>query len=154
MTTIRVVAHCLLNPETRLAGLSPVVFRPEAPLIQLACPEAGILGLDRWAVTKNQIDIPTYRRYCREIFSHPRTAEARSGVEGDAAKIVTETGELHGRVRVVDHIVEGIVFTASHFSPLAPFEGNRGDSINTAVPNHWDRISAQYNGFGCRLEKI
>ena len=90
----------------------------------------------------------------REIFIHPNTAQAHSVVDGDSARIVTETGALHGRVRVVDHIVEGIVFTASHFSPLAPFEGNRGDSINTAVPNHWDRISAQYNGFGCRLEKL
>jgi len=90
----------------------------------------------------------------REIFVHPRTAEAHGVADGDNARIVTETGELKGRVRAVPHVVEGIVFTASHFSPLAPFEGNRGDSINTAVPNHWDRVSAQFNGFGCRLEKI
>jgi predicted secreted protein len=70
MTTIRVVAHCLLDPETRLLGLRPVAFTPEPPIIQLPCPEAGCLGLDRWAVTKNQIDIPSYRRYCREIFAH------------------------------------------------------------------------------------
>ena len=47
MTTIRVVAHCLLDPETRLKGLQPVDFRPEPPIIQLLCPEAGCLGLDR-----------------------------------------------------------------------------------------------------------
>jgi hypothetical protein len=65
-----------------------------------------------------------------------------------------EVSRQVSRMKIVGHIVEGIVFTASHFSPLAPFEGNRGDSINTAVPNHWDRVSAQFNGFGCRLEKI
>lgn len=90
----------------------------------------------------------------REVFIHPDTAGQQGVADGDAVRIVTESGELRGKVRVVPHIVEGIVFTASHFSPLAPYEGNRGDSINTAVPNHWDRVSAQYNGFGCRLEKV
>ncbi len=58
MTTIRVVAHCLLDPETRLAGLGPVAFNPVPPLIQLLCPEAGCLGLDRWAVTKTRSTSP------------------------------------------------------------------------------------------------
>jgi formate dehydrogenase major subunit len=89
----------------------------------------------------------------REIFVHPRTAETHGVADGDMVRIVTETGELRGRMKVVNHIVEDIIFTASHFSPLAPFPENRGDSINTAVPNHWDRVSAQFNGFGCRLEK-
>ncbi|MCR3882866.1 hypothetical protein P0O24_06315 [Methanotrichaceae archaeon M04Ac] len=56
MRTVQVVSHCLLNPTTRLIGLPPVPFAPGGPTIQLICPEAG--SLDRWAVTKNQIDIP------------------------------------------------------------------------------------------------
>ncbi|MHC1631883.1 MAG: hypothetical protein ACXQT4_06345 [Methanotrichaceae archaeon] len=67
---LQVVAHCLLNPETRLKGLRPPKFDLKSPLIQLLCPEAGYLGLDRWAVTKNQIDVPAYRRYCRDVFVH------------------------------------------------------------------------------------
>jgi len=67
---LQVVAHCLLNPLTRLKGIRPAKFSAEAPLIQLPCPEAGYLGLDRWAITKNQIDMPNYRRYCREVFAH------------------------------------------------------------------------------------
>jgi len=115
MTTIRVVAHCLLNPETRLAGLSPVVFRPKAPLIQLPCPEAGILGLDRWAVTKNQIDIPSYRRYCRETFLHQADLIEQFAKKGYEIEVVgvegspscgivsTTTGYTGGEIWHQDH---------------------------------------------------
>jgi len=51
MTTIRIVAHCHLNLETRLEGLPPVALAPAGPTIRLLCPEAGHLGLDHWAVT-------------------------------------------------------------------------------------------------------
>lgn len=115
MTTIRVVAHCLMNPETRLADLSPVAFRPKAPLIQLACPEAGYLGLDRWAVTKNQIDIPSYRRYCREIFSHHADLIEQFAKKGYEIEVIgvadspscgvksTTSGYTGGKIRSQDH---------------------------------------------------
>jgi predicted secreted protein len=115
MTTIRVVAHCLLDPETRLPGLSPVEFRPEPPLIQLACPEAGHLGLDRWAVTKNQIDIPSYRRYCREIFLHHADLIEQFAKKGYEIELVgvegspscginsTTSGYIGGKIRLQDH---------------------------------------------------
>src|SRR5512141_2506896 len=67
---ITVVAHCLLNPNTRVKGLRPVEFRPEGPVIQLLCPEALYLGLDRWAVTRNQLDVPEFRRFCRSLLTH------------------------------------------------------------------------------------
>jgi predicted secreted protein len=115
MTTIRVVAHCLLNPETRLAGLSPVAFTPKAPLIQLLCPEAGVLGLDRWAVTKNQIDIPSYRRHCREIFLHHADLIEELAKKGYEIEVVgvadspscgvksTTSGYTGGKIRPEDH---------------------------------------------------
>ncbi len=62
---IQAVAHCLLNPHTRVKGLGPLDFRPEPPLIQLPCPEALYLGLDRWAVTRNQLEVPEFKRFCR-----------------------------------------------------------------------------------------
>lgn len=64
---IYVIAHCLLNPLLRVKGLRQPVLSQKGPLIQLPCPEAIYLGLDRWAVTKNQLDIPEYRRFCREV---------------------------------------------------------------------------------------
>lgn len=64
---ILVVAHCLLDPWTRVKGLQPVAFEPKGPVLQLPCPEALYLGLDRWAATKNQLDVPEFRRFCREL---------------------------------------------------------------------------------------
>lgn len=67
---ILVVAHCLLNPFTRVKGLEPVSFRLEGPFVQLPCPEALYLGLDRWAVTRNQLDVPEFRRFCQSLITH------------------------------------------------------------------------------------
>ena len=67
---ITVVAHCLLNPLTRVKGLAPLPFRPEGPTVQLPCPEALYLGLERWAVTKNQLDVPQFRRFCHTLIEH------------------------------------------------------------------------------------
>jgi predicted secreted protein len=67
---IYVVAHCLLNPFTRVRGLVPVSFRSEGPFIQLPCPEALYLGPDRWAVTRNQLDVPEFRRFCQLLIVH------------------------------------------------------------------------------------
>ena len=67
---VRVVAHCLLNPLTRVKGLEPLTYRVEGPTVQLPCPEALYLGLERWAVTKNQLDVPEHRRFCRSLIMH------------------------------------------------------------------------------------
>jgi predicted secreted protein len=67
---ITVAAHCLLNPFTRVRDLSPLPFQPAGPTVQLPCPEALYLGLERWAVTRNQLDVPQFRRFCRELLVH------------------------------------------------------------------------------------
>ncbi|HPJ29928.1 MAG TPA: hypothetical protein PLZ42_00885 [Methanothrix sp.] len=115
MKKIQVVAHCLLDPATRLKGLRPVAFAPEPPIIQLLCPEAGYLGLDRWAVTKNQIDIPSYRRYCRDIFSHSADLIEQLAKRGYEIEVVgvegspscgiksTTAGYSGGKIRHQDH---------------------------------------------------
>jgi predicted secreted protein len=64
---VEVVAHCLLDPLTRVKGLKGISFRPAGPVVQLPCPEALYLGLDRWEVTRNQLDVPQFRRFCRSI---------------------------------------------------------------------------------------
>ena len=69
--SIEVIAHCLLNPRTRVKGLGPLEdFKPEGDVIQLPCPEAIYMGLDRWAVTRNQLDVPEFRRFCRSLIAH------------------------------------------------------------------------------------
>jgi predicted secreted protein len=64
---VEVVAHCLLDPLTRVKGLKGISYRPAGPVVQLPCPEALYLGLDRWAVTRNQLEVPEFRRLCRSI---------------------------------------------------------------------------------------
>lgn len=94
MTVLLVVAHCLLNPGTRLKGLKSANFDHdvEAPLIQLPCPEAGYLGLERWAVTKNQLDVSNYRRYCREVILHQADLIEQFFRQGSKIKVVGVAG--------------------------------------------------------------
>jgi predicted secreted protein len=108
---VAVLAHCLLNPYTRVKGLRPVSFRPEGPVIQLPCPEALYLGLDRWAVTRNQLDVPEFRRFCRSLILHYADLLEMLARQGTGIRIVglagspscgvdtTSLGYAGGRVR-------------------------------------------------------
>src|SRR5512141_1314641 len=89
---ITVVAHCLLNPYTRVKGLRPVQFRPEGPVVQLPCPEALYMGLDRWAVTRNQLDVPEFRRFCRSLIVHYADFLEMLARQGKRLKIVGVAG--------------------------------------------------------------
>lgn len=112
---IQVVAHCLLNPHTRVKGLKPLDLRPEPPLIQLPCPEALYLGLDRWAVTKNQLEVPEFKRFCRSLIEHYADMIEMLSSKGASIRIVgvagspscgiltTSAGYLGGRFRESPH---------------------------------------------------
>lgn len=65
---LTVVAHCLLNPEVRLEGLPCKKVSFQGNVIQLPCPESIYLGRLRWEVSREQLDFPMYRRFCRELF--------------------------------------------------------------------------------------
>ena len=112
---LQAVAHCLLNPHTRVKGLGPLNFRPEPPLVQLPCPEALYLGLDRWAVTRNQLDVPEFRRFCRSLIMHYADLIEMLASKGAGIRIVgvagspscgvlsTSVGYQGGRVREASH---------------------------------------------------
>ena len=112
---VTVAAHCLLNPLTRVKGLAPLPFRPEGPTVQLPCPEALYLGLERWAVTKNQLDVPQFRRFCRamiedyvdllEMLAQEGARLCIVGVAGSPSCGVatTSSGYTGGRVRECEH---------------------------------------------------
>lgn len=71
-----VLAHCLLNVNTKVHGLAlyPAVH-PDAGgwigddvgVVQLPCPEVTFLGMSRWGMTREQYDVPAYRRHCRSL---------------------------------------------------------------------------------------
>lgn len=122
---VEVVAHCLLNPLTRMKGLRPIDYHIKGPMIQLPCPEALYSGLDRWAVTKNQLDVPEFRRFCRSLITY-----YADEIEGLASKgfririvgaagspscgvVTTSTGYSGGRIEAQDHhhtLGQGIFF--------------------------------------------
>ena len=112
---IEVVAHCLVNPLTRVIGLQPIDFCQSGPVIQLPCPEALYLGLDRWAVTRNQLDMPEFRRFCRSMITHFADLLEMLAKKGASIRIVgiagspscgiitTTSGYSGGRVREAQH---------------------------------------------------
>ena len=89
----------------------------------------------------------------RYVEVHPATALALALRNGDEVVLRTGTGEVGAIVRVCDTVQPGMVFTPSHFCATTPVPGNMSLPVNTIVPNYWDRVSAQYNGFGCSLVK-
>jgi predicted secreted protein len=113
---IEVVAHCLLNPLTRVRGLPPIEFCQKGPVIQLPCPEALYMGLDRWAVTRNQLDVPEFRRICRLMIIHYADLLEMLAKKGAGIKIMgiagspscgvitTSSGYSGGRVRKARHV--------------------------------------------------
>ncbi|WP_051328233.1 hypothetical protein [Desulfatirhabdium butyrativorans] len=88
-----VLCHCLLNANVKVHALAtypgifpPVVaefLEPGIGILQLPCPETTFLGLNRWGMTREQYDIPAYRRHCRRILIPPisdvGTLEEESG---------------------------------------------------------------------------
>lgn len=68
---IFVIPHCVLNKNVRLIGLSPPPkFDVSGKcVIQLPCPETIYLGLNRREITKEQIDIPEFKRFCKILFT-------------------------------------------------------------------------------------
>jgi formate dehydrogenase major subunit len=89
----------------------------------------------------------------RYINVHPETA-ARFGLRhGDTVVLETETGAVEGRLETDARILPDCVFTPSHLTSSSPWPQNRSEHINNVIPNYWDRISAQFNGVGCRLVK-
>ncbi|MFQ5999172.1 MAG: CD3072 family TudS-related putative desulfidase [Candidatus Bathyarchaeia archaeon] len=76
---IVVVAHCILNQNSRVFGIAyypgmineivDVLRKHEVGVIQMPCPELTYAGLLRWSCTKEQYDTPAFRRHCRQIAS-------------------------------------------------------------------------------------
>jgi predicted secreted protein len=112
---LQAVAHCLLNPHTRVKGLGRLDFRPEPPLVQLPCPEALYLGLDRWAVTRNQLNVPEFRRFCSSLIVHYADIIELLASKGASIRIVGVAGSpCCGVLTTSDGYQGGIVQESPH----------------------------------------
>ena len=85
---------------------------------------------------------------------HPETARTLGIRDGDEVTLETERGKIRARAKSSELMQPGVVWTPSHPEPGAPFGKNKGQSINTIIPGYWDLVSAQFNGFGCKISKI
>ena len=126
-----VVAHCILNANAKYLGgakypganleVVEPYLREGVGIVQLPCPESGLLGMSRWAMTRNQLDTAAYRRHCAEILRPTvdtleefaragYTIEGIVGVKGSPSCGVTDTSEGYagGRIEGVpahEHVV-------------------------------------------------
>lgn len=85
---------------------------------------------------------------------NPTTAHDLGITDSDWVWVETPLGRLKARAHVSEMILPGVVWMPSHPSPATPFPGNSGQTLNTIIPFYWDKVSAQFNGFGCRLTKV
>lgn len=90
----------------------------------------------------------------RTVALHPETAQAQGLHEGDMVMLETLSGGIQARIVLDGTIRKDCIFTQSHLTESSPFVQCRSPHINTILPNYWDRVSAQFNGIGCRLVKI
>ncbi|MBW2514662.1 MAG: molybdopterin-dependent oxidoreductase [Deltaproteobacteria bacterium] len=84
---------------------------------------------------------------------HPDTAIPLGIEDGDLVTIESIVGSIRAVAHVSKAVLPGIIFTPSHPAPANKIKGNSGGTINTIVPSYWSNVSAQFNGFGCRLVK-
>ncbi len=76
---IIVLSHCILNSNAKVRPLAKYkgiltelienFMENGIGLIQLPCPESTYLGMDRWGMSKNQYDHPSYRLHCRTLLN-------------------------------------------------------------------------------------
>ncbi len=90
------------------------LLRPDTSAQAGPCPAALYLGLERGAVTRNQLDVPQFRRFCRALIEHYVDLLQMLAREGARLRIVgvagcpscgvttTSSGYTGGRVRETD----------------------------------------------------
>ncbi|MBA2862840.1 CD3072 family TudS-related putative desulfidase [Methanococcus maripaludis] len=74
---IALVAHCILNCNSKVEGLSEYggalrevicyLMDEGFGIIQLPCPEMAIYGIKRWGHVKEQFDTPHFRNVTRKL---------------------------------------------------------------------------------------
>jgi formate dehydrogenase (coenzyme F420) alpha subunit len=84
---------------------------------------------------------------------HRNTAKGIGLTEGDSAYLETELGRIRVTVHVTELILPGVVWTSGYPTKESPYGGNKGEPINLIIPFYWDKVTAQFNGCGCRLTK-
>ncbi len=106
-----------------------------------------------------QQSITSWSRYMAQFSDgnvaniNPVTANELGLAKGDRAWLETEVGRLQVKINITEGVQPGVVWTPSHPDPATNVAGNAGQTVNSIVPGYWDKLAAQFNGFGCSLTK-
>jgi predicted secreted protein len=121
---IAVVAHCILNQNSRVLGLAErtsviteiaeFLMCNDIGIIQMPCPELSYAGILRKRKTKDEYDTATFRSHCRRIAKeithqieeyakYGINAEIVIGVDGSPSCGVNETSKRNPREEPSNH---------------------------------------------------
>jgi predicted secreted protein len=95
---LALVAHCLLNQNSRASGLAEsssvinevleFLIRYEIGIIQMPCPELVYAGAMRQPQTKDYYDNMPYKKHCRKIAEELANQIQKYAISGIKLKIV------------------------------------------------------------------
>jgi predicted secreted protein len=155
---LALVAHCILNQNSRVLGLAErssviteiagFLMHNKVGIIQMPCPEFTYAGILRQPQTKDQYDNVTFRRHCRkiakeivdQILEYAKcgiNAKMVVGVDGSPSCGVNETSTGNpcndmaerGRVKGSGILVEELHLALSKRKISIPFYGIRYERL-------------------------
>jgi predicted secreted protein len=156
---LAVVAHCVLNQNSRVLGLarrSSVIteiieslMHNEVGIIQMPCPELMYLGISRQPQTKDQYNTAIFRSHCRQIakeiadqIQEYAKCEINTkiiiGIDGSPSCGVNETSKgnsyantsKHERVKSSGILIEELRSALKERKISIPFHGIRHERLS------------------------
>ena len=160
---IAVVAHCVLNQNSRVLGLAErssmiteiveFFLRKKIGILQMPCPELTYAGVLRQPQTKDQYDTALFRSHCRKIAKEivdqiqdykkcGITTEIVIGVDGSPSCGVNETSKgstcenisKSERVKGSGILIEQLRFALKERKISIPFYGIRYERLSEDLP--------------------
>ncbi len=161
---IAVVAHCILNQNSRVLGLAErsgmiteiaeFFLRKKIGIVQMSCPELTYAGVLRKPQTKDQYSTIMFRSHCRKITKEivdqiqdyakcGIDTEIVIGVDGSPSCGVNETSKgkpcgnmsKHERVKGSGILIEQLCFALKERKMSVPFYGIRYERLSEDLVN-------------------
>jgi predicted secreted protein len=161
---IAIVAHCILNQNSRVLGLAErssmiteiveFLLRKKIGILQMPCPELTYAGVSRQPQTKDQYNTLMFRSHCRKIANEIAdqiqdykksgiTTEIGIGVDGSPSCGVNETSKgstcenmsKNERVNGSGILIEQLRFALKEKKIPIPFYGIRYERLSEDLVN-------------------
>ena len=137
---IAVVAHCILNQNSRALGLAErsgaiteiveFLINKDMGIIQMPCPELAYSGLSRPPQTKDQYNNLTFREHCRKIAEEVANQIEEFSKAGIKVKIIIGiNGSPSCGVKDSGIFIEELRSTLKERKIVMPFYGIRYERL-------------------------